>query len=448
MDSRFRSLTPKPEKLTERSFVDPLSMIDEEDKIMNKQFALIHKEYDKIKSTNRKKQLLIQKMQNDIQAIKRSTNTMNEDKYTLDIKVQKLENYLDSIINKRREEDNYMKSYQYLLDRIKEDRHALDKELRRQQTELSQKKYSLNTELSKSKKLQEKTVREKIQIRTLSDDISKERKAQEDTLALIEKKALERSKAVAQLEESNKNREIITEHAQGQISNVETIHMRQKLLLLQLWYSFLNKKLQVELEKGGILEAPFQKIRITTGMQTVEDILTRFLTREEAYKDLIGAVKASEEKLNQLKQDLDQATQHLSLLKIREGDESIIPQEDLIRIEKRSYSNYKEMGKKYQHLIQNLKEWSKKQLLSMSSSTESDNIDELMIKVLEQSEKIMGLVKKKAESNAGVLETVMFMPTKTLVKQGAFSKYFENNCHVVPRKESISDEDAKMLIGH
>ncbi|OMJ75128.1 hypothetical protein SteCoe_25785 [Stentor coeruleus] len=423
-------------------------MIEEEDKIMNKQLALIHKEYDKIKSINRKKQVLIQKMQNDIHAIKRSNNSMTEDKYTLDIKVQKLENYLDSIVNKRREEENYMKSYQYLLDRIKEDRHALDKELRRQQTELSQKKYSLNTELTKSKKLHEKTVREKIQIRTLSDDISKERKAQEDTLALIEKKAMERSKAVAQLEESNKNRELITEHAQGQISNVETIHMRQKLLLLQFWYSFLNKKLQIELEKGGILEAPFQKIRITTGMQTVEDILTRFLTREETYKDLIRAVKASEKKLNQLKNDLNQATQQLSLLKIRESDEPIIPQEDLIRIEKRSYANYKEMSKKYQHLIQNLKEWAKKQLLSMSSNMDSENINELMVKVLEQSEKVMGIVKKKVQINTGVLENVMFMPTKSLVKQGVFSKHFENNCHVMPRKGSLSDEDARLLIGN
>ena len=175
-------------------------------------------------------------------------------------------------------------------------------------------------------------------------------------LMLIEKKALEKSKAVMTLEENTKKREMIVDAAQGQISNLETIEYRQKLLMNQMWYSFLNKKIQIELEKGGVFEEPFQKIKITTGMQTVEEVLTRYLTKEEAYKDLVAAVNISEDKLEGLKNKLNESTNYLKSLMIKEQNEEIQIEKNAIFATRRSYLNYKEMTKKYKLLLHNLQE--------------------------------------------------------------------------------------------
>jgi hypothetical protein len=448
MDSRYRSLTPRPDKITERTFIDPLALIDEEDSATTKQLVLIHKELDKIKSENRKKQSSIHKLKQDIAAAKRSSNTLSDDKSTLEQRVQRLENYLDTVIQKRKEEESDMKSYQFLLDRIKEDKHALDKELKRQQKDLSLSKRDFSLHSTRSKKLQEFNLRERLEMQNLSQTILKEKKSQEDTLIVIEKKALERSRAVTILEESSRHREQIADAAQGQISNMETIELRNKVLLNQMWFFWLSKKLQKELDKGGILEEPFQKIKMTTGMHSVEDILTRFLTREEAYKDLVSGVKEAENKLRDMKSLLDQANQHLQLIKIKEGNETEEPAEESIRNNTRSIVNFKDMAKKYKVLIKGLIQWGKLQLRTMEQDEQSDDLKEIIQKILEESQKLMIKVKEKIELNKEKLEEVLFLSTGNLVQNQSFSKFFEGNCRISPRKMSNGEEDSKLLIGN
>ena len=231
--SKFRSLTPRPDKFFDSTLADPLGMMDEEDESVNKQLVLIHKEYDKIKTSNRKKQSLINKLRQDVNAAKRSSSSMFEDRYVLDTRVSQLENYLETVINKRKEEENLMKSYQYLLDRIKEDKNSLDKEFQSKQADLISKKNILTVEEKRAKKQHEKALKDKIQLKLLNEDLEKEKRLQEDTLMLIQKKANERSKAILLLEESSRNRELIADAAQGQVSNAETIQFRNKLLLYQ-----------------------------------------------------------------------------------------------------------------------------------------------------------------------------------------------------------------------
>lgn len=448
MESRFRSLTPRPDKLTERTFVDPLALIDEEDSVTNKQLVLIHKELDKIKSDNRKKQAIINKLKQDLNASKRSANVLNEDKLSLDLRLQRLENYLETVIQKRKEEEADMKSYQYLLDRIKEDKHALDKELKRQQVDLHRQQKSLNAELGKTKKIREANLKEKIEIQNLSQSILRENKFYEANLSLIEKKALERSRAIAILEESSKHREQIADAAQGQISNSETIELRNRTLLNKMWHFFLNKKFQIETEKGGILEAPFQKIKITTGMQSVEDILTRFLTREEAYKDLVMAVKISENKLKSLRSDLESSALKLKSLKIKSGQDKEEPEEDLIRNTKRSLYNYKDQSKKYKILIKNLTQWGRQQLVSMNVESQSEDLNEIIGKLEKESEMLMKKAQEKMASKHEVFDEILYLSTKDMVKNKNFLKFFEGNRRVNPRKMSGSEEDSKLLIGN
>lgn len=446
-NSRIRSFTPRPGHTSNKSLVDPLMMIDEEDHEVNKQLILIHKEYDKIKTVNKKKQNFINKLKKDIKAAEKSNNAYNEDKFALDSRMQQLENYLETIVLKRKEEEKYLKSYQYLLDRIKADKYALDKELKKQQADLSQKKTLLTIEERKAKKLKEKALKDRLEINNLTENVEMEKKTQEDTLALIEKKAIERSKAVLMLEESNKNREMIADAAQGQISNTETLELRSKFLLYQFWYHFLNKKLQTELEKGGVFEEPFQRIKFTTGMQTVEEILTRFLTREEAYKDLVAAVKVSEGKILEIKQKLHEAKKHFQVLQIKEGDETIHIEKEMIRTEQRFYINYKEMSKKYEFLLQNMQEWVKKQLALMKVHPEEQSTLKLLKIMGQENQKIMEKVAQKAEGNQEILEEVLHLSTKGLLTRKNFMRYFEKNCRVSPSKPSNPDEDSALLIG-
>ena len=446
--SRARSFTPHPELISNKALLDPLSLMDEEDQSVNKQLILIHKEYDKIKTVNKKKQNLIIKLKKDIESAQKNSSAINEDKYALDSRIQRLESYLETVIFKRKEEEKYLKSYQYLLDRIKEDKFSMDKELKKRQADLSQKRSVLTVELQKTKKVQEKSLKDKLEIINLSGDIEKEKRIQEDTLALIEKKAMERSKAVLMLEENNKNREMIADAAQGQISNSETLEFRHKLLVNRFWYHFLNRKLKSEFERGGALEEPFQRIKTTTGMQTVDEILTRYLTREEAYKDLIAAVKASEDKISDLKSKIQGATAIFQGLKVQEGEEGVQVEENIIRSQKRSFINYKEMSDKYEFLLQNIQEWAKKQLNFMKINPEEQDTKGLIQRIRVENERLMNEVELKALGNEKLLDDVLHLSTSKFISKNSFTVHFEENCRVSPRRQSMTEEDSTLLIGN
>ena len=51
----------------------------------------------------------------------------------------------------------------------------------------------------------------------------------------------------------------------------------------RFWYLVLSKKLDIEMENAVNVEKAFQEIRAATGLVNVQDIVERFLTREQIY---------------------------------------------------------------------------------------------------------------------------------------------------------------------
>jgi nicotinamide riboside kinase len=149
-----------------------------------------------------------------------------------------------------------------------------------------------------------------------------------------------------------------------------------------------------------------------------------------------------------MKSLLDQANQHLQLIKIKEGNETEEPAEESIRNNTRSIVNFKDMAKKYKVLIKGLIQWGKLQLRTMEQDEQSDDLKEIIQKILEESQKLMIKVKEKIELNKEKLEEVLFLSTGNLVQNQSFSKFFEGNCRISPRKMSNGEEDSKLLIGN
>lgn len=62
------------------------------------------------------------------------------------------------------------------------------------------------------------------------------------------------------------------------------------------------------------LEDAFQKIRTSTGNSDVQEMVTKFLTREQTYAQLLTAVSDNENKLDQLRRENDDKTDILHAL--------------------------------------------------------------------------------------------------------------------------------------
>ena len=81
------------------------------------------------------------------------------------------------------------------------------------------------------------------------------------------------------------------------------IQMQEKFLVQRLYSSFLKKKMEKEMNRHFYVEDAFQKIRTATGLSDVNEIVHRFLTREQTYSELLMAVSENERKIENLRHD-------------------------------------------------------------------------------------------------------------------------------------------------
>lgn len=59
--------------------------------------------------------------------------------------------------------------------------------------------------------------------------------------------------------------------------------MQEQFLVQRLYSTFLKRKMNAEMNKYRYIEDAFQKIRTETGYSDVNEIVTKFLTREQTY---------------------------------------------------------------------------------------------------------------------------------------------------------------------
>jgi hypothetical protein len=91
-------------------------------------------------------------------------------------------------------------------------------------------------------------------------------------------------------------------------------------MVQKLWCSFLKTKMDREMKKYHEFEDAFQRIRTSTGNGDVEEMVTKFLTRESIYAQLLRAVNENETKLQQLRQENDSKAELLHNLKIENSN--------------------------------------------------------------------------------------------------------------------------------
>jgi hypothetical protein len=59
--------------------------------------------------------------------------------------------------------------------------------------------------------------------------------------------------------------------------------MRDKLQIQKLWSSFMRKKMDNEMQKSQQVDEAFKQIKTATGVTNVQELVQRFLTREQTY---------------------------------------------------------------------------------------------------------------------------------------------------------------------
>jgi hypothetical protein len=114
----------------------------------------------------------------------------------------------------------------------------------------------------------------------------------------------------------------IAESAANENKDSNELKMQENYMIQKLWSAYLKKKMEKEMKRTGEIEDAFQKIKAGTGFSDVQEIVHKFLTREQTYSQLLLAVSDNERKIDGLRKDNEHWQEKLQDLQIQaEGEE-------------------------------------------------------------------------------------------------------------------------------
>jgi len=207
-------------------------------------------------------------------------------------------------------------TYLHMLDRMKKDFIATKIKTSDLDTSLRSKSQILEIESGK----QRKTKEEKLQSRSIFDglmkNIEKEQKDRQERIFELQKCIKNKEESVQRRIERQRRNQEIAEAAANENKDSSERTMRENLLIQRLWNTFMRRKMEKEMRDTHEIDNAFQQIKTNTGITDVQEMVKRFLTREQTYSHLLVTVSASETQIDKLKKENEELSQRLHELKI------------------------------------------------------------------------------------------------------------------------------------
>ena len=147
-------------------------------------------------------------------------------------------------------------------------------------------------------------------------NIEHEQKKRDERIIGLQNSIKNKEEALQKRVDRVKKQQEIAEAAANENRDQGEIRARADFQVQKLWSQFLKKKMENEMEKYRALEDAFQKIRTSTGNGDVQEMVHKFLTREQTYAQLLSAVSENEKKLDKLREQNDKKEEILHTLKI------------------------------------------------------------------------------------------------------------------------------------
>ena len=198
-----------------------------------------------------------------------------------------------------------------------------------------------------------------------------------------EKKASEEMDLM-RFEHEKRHREICEE-----VDNEETIRkfkgIREQVMLNRLWHLFLSNRLKEYISKFGTIDLAFRKIKSITGLNDINDVVEKFLTKENLYHELMSMFNQNKAKKENLIQSIKNLEGKILELNISEKPSiAVINIKDLLDdINSKRSRNFfeKDRFEKILALKVKLKSWMKKLILKINKNKELDhfNFHELVL---------------------------------------------------------------------
>ena len=300
---------------------------DQETREIADQLSQVRKRHDRIKEDNLKKKKFLEKLKKDYEASIEMSQTEEEEEKALKDQLENIQKNLEETRKQQKDELNDRNTYLHMLDRMKKDKIAMEIKANSIQISLKSTKHLLTSETEKYRKVRETHFQSRLILRELQKSFISERKFKDDKVQQLERNIKSRQEAASRREIRIKKQLEIAEAAAKDDKDSHEVKLRECFLLNKLWQHYLNKKLEKEMNQAVLVEKAFKQIKMATGLNDIQEICERFLTREQSYLTLISAVNEAERKLEMLKDSNEKSRDVLQKMQLEDVDSKYLVSE-------------------------------------------------------------------------------------------------------------------------
>lgn len=284
------------------------------------ELSQIKKQHDDVKKLVLAKQEDLEKVKKEIDSLVIQEQTAEGPVFQVQSRLQQLRECLQQTNLKIDEESLQKMSYHYMLERMKKDHIATKILTSEYETSLKSKTGILELEGQKSQRTKEERLQSKSTFDSLMKNIELEQKERKKRIEELQDCIKNKEESVQRRIERQKRNQDIAEAAANENKDSSELKMRESLYIQRLWNAFMRKKMEKEMKESASIDDAFKAIKTATGVTDVQEMVRKFLTREQTYSQLLMNVSESERHIDKLKKDNEELRGRLHELKIDSGE--------------------------------------------------------------------------------------------------------------------------------
>lgn len=291
---------------------------DEERNEVGQQLTVLKKRHDLSKNLLGKREEELQSLEHEYGQLAAVESTAESRQKRLMEQIQEKEEEIKRTkeLQAKAKDERYI--YEHVLERMKKTKVHLDMKSHQFDDELKNRQFVVKEQLQRMRKSQGNSFIARQAVEVARHLFSKEEKQEEDQTLELERNMRNRKEMASRREDRVVRQAEIAEQAANAQQDPEETRLRQGYLLHKFWWHALQRKLEKDKAQSIEIEEAFQSIKIATGLSDVQEIVEKFLTKEQTYSRLMQAVTETEQRVEQLKQDIEDEQQDIRHFEVSE----------------------------------------------------------------------------------------------------------------------------------
>jgi len=262
----------------------------------------LKKRYNELKHIAKLRQSDLTKRNDELRDLERDGTRASSDN-PLARQIRVLENKLEKATLKCNEAAAFRKTYDHIINRLKDEKRHFDVQLQQSMTTLKAKEADLAELIQMSTDAHRAKETAKSELAKLEQTIAEERKIRQKELAERRKLVQAKIEVNQRMEQRERKRRELQLEAAGEL-NMDGEQNLIKNYVAQGFYSAsAEHELQMQKDKVTTYEEAFRRIKEATGIEDINEVIEKFLTQDETAANLTQLTKEAQSRIEALNEE-------------------------------------------------------------------------------------------------------------------------------------------------